>query len=54
MADLTTYTDDDLDTLRTDVATEQERRSNLDTLPTTIAALTATYLDGGGDPAMLP
>ena len=46
-------TDDDLDQLRRDVLTEQERRRNLATVPGTVAALSREYLDGGGDPQQL-
>lgn len=48
--DLTELTDDELDALRRDILTEQERRANLATIPTQIAALRQTYLDGGGSP----
>lgn len=48
--DLTTLTDDELDTLRRDVAAEQERRANLATIPSTVAELARTYAAGGGDP----
>jgi len=51
--DLTTLTDADLDQLRTDVLNEQERRSNLATIPATITALAEKYIEGGGDPADL-
>ena len=46
-------TDADLDTLRTDVAIEQERRQALATIPNQIRELTAKYVDGGGDVADL-
>ena len=41
--DLTTLTDDDLDALRIEVLTEQERRDTLANAPTQAAALAATY-----------
>lgn len=53
MTDLTTLTDEQLDTLRVDVATEQEHRAALATIPGQIADLTARYVAGGGDPADL-
>lgn len=52
--DLTTLIDDDLDQLRRDVLTEQERRVNLSQIPQQIADLQRTYVDGGGDPDDLP
>lgn len=51
--DLTTLTDADLDTLRTDVAIEQERRQALATIPAQINELKDKFLAGGGDPAEL-
>ena len=51
--ELTTLTDEELDTLRTDVAIEQERRQALATIPGQIADLEAKFLAGGGDPAEL-
>lgn len=53
MIDLTGLSDDDLATLRTNVAIEQERRQNRDQIPATIADLARTYRDAGGDPADL-
>ena len=50
---LTTLTDEELDTLRTDVAIEQERRQAVATIPAQIRELTAKYVDGGGDPGNL-
>lgn len=41
-------TDEELDTLRTDVAIEQERRQALATIPGQIRDLTDKYLAGGG------
>lgn len=46
---LTTLTDDDLDALRVDVLTEQERRANMAQIPATIQELAAKYAEGGGD-----
>lgn len=46
-------TDEDLDTLRTDVAIEQERRQALATIPGQINVLKDKFLAGGGDPAEL-
>lgn len=51
--DLTTLTDDDLDSLRVDVLTERERRANLAQIPEQVADLCRTYRNGGGDPAVL-
>lgn len=51
--DLRALTDDDLDTLRRDVLTEQERRAALATIPETVADLAHTYTAGGGDPDTL-
>lgn len=47
---LRTLTDYDLDTLRRDVLTEQERRANLAAIPATVADLATKYRDGGGNP----
>ena len=51
--ELTTLTDEELDTLRTDVAIEQERRQALATIPDQISELARKYVDGGGDPGNL-
>jgi len=53
MIDLTALSDDDLATLRTNVAIELERRQNREAIPATIADLAKTYRDAGGDPADL-
>lgn len=53
MIDLTTLTPDELDALRVNVQTEQERRARLALIPTQIAELTARYIEDGGDPADL-
>lgn len=47
--DLRTFTDEDLDLLRVDVLTEQERRQALVTIPAQIEELTAKYVAGGGN-----
>lgn len=52
--DLQALSDEDLDTLRVDVQTEQERRRDLATIPGQITDLTARYIAGGGDPTGLP
>lgn len=52
--ELATLTDEQLDTLRVSVLTEQERRANVAAIPAQIASLKQTFLDGGGDPADLP
>lgn len=51
--DLKALTDDQLDTLRIEVLTEQERRARLASIPTQITALAADYRAGGGDNAVL-
>ncbi len=51
--DITTLTDEDLDTLRIDVATEIERRAALDQIPEQVRALADTYEAGGGNRADL-
>lgn len=51
--DPTTLTDEDLDALRVDVLTEQERRANLERIPEQVAELCRTYREGGGDPTVL-
>lgn len=53
MIDLQTLSDDDLATLRTNVAIEQERRQNREAIPATIADLAHKYIESGGDPADL-
>lgn len=50
---LENLTDEELDTLRTDVAVEQERRQALATIPDQITELARKYVDGGGDPVNL-
>ena len=51
--DLKTLTVDELDDLRRDVLTEQERRENLAAIPEQVAALAKVYREGGGDEAAL-
>lgn len=46
--DFSTLTDEDLDTLRIDVLTEQERRANLTRIPEQTATLNATFLRAEG------
>lgn len=52
--DLTTFTDEDLDQQRIDVATEQERRQAVLNLPGQIEELTKRYkkASGKGEPAV--
>ena len=51
--DLTTYTVDDLDALRIEVAIEQERRARLANIPLQVGALAQRFTEDGGDPAVL-
>lgn len=51
---LENLTDEELDTLRTDVAIEQERRQALATIPDQIVELKEKFLAGGGRPEDLP
>ena len=51
--DLKQLSDEELGALRRDVLVEQERRENLERIPTQIAELKAKYVEGGGDPANL-
>ncbi|UNX54072.1 hypothetical protein MF406_14135 [Georgenia sp. TF02-10] len=51
--DLKALTDDDLNALRVEVLTEQERRADLAGIPQQVADLTARFVAGGGDPADL-
>lgn len=46
--ELNELTDEQLDTLRTDVAIEMERRQALATIPNQISDLAKKYVDGGG------
>jgi len=47
--DLTTLTDEQLDTHRRAVLIEQERRANLAAIPDQIKELAEKFRDGGGD-----
>lgn len=51
--DLTTYTDEDLDNLRTEVLTEQERRQRIASTPGLVADTARRYIADGGDKAEL-
>ena len=42
-------TDEQLDEARQAILVEQERRANLEQIPTTIQELANKYTDGGGD-----
>lgn len=48
--ELETLADDELSALRVGVATEQERRLAIATIPNQIRELTAKYVAGGGNP----
>ena len=50
---LNELSDEELDTLRIMVLTEQERRQSRDQIPAQIADLTARFLEAGGDPNAL-
>lgn len=47
--DLRALTDEELDALRVNLLTEQERRANLAAIPEQIEALAKVYRDGGGE-----
>ena len=47
--DYKSFTDEQLDEARTAILIEQERRANLEQIPTTIQELAAKYKEGGGD-----
>lgn len=49
MVDFTNFDDEQLDQLRVDVLTEQERRSNLEQIPAQVTELAKIYRAGGGD-----
>lgn len=51
--DLTTYTDEGLDLLRTEVLNEQERRQRLASAPGQVQAIATRYTEDGGNPADL-
>lgn len=48
MIDFSRFNDEQLDQLRVDVLTEQERRSNLAQIPAQVTELAKTYRAGGG------
>lgn len=50
---LRTLTSGELDALRIDVLTEQERRENLAAIPEQIKELAEKFRDGGGDEGAL-
>ena len=47
--DYKTLTDEELDEARQDILIEQERRANIEQIPTTIQELANKYTEGGGD-----
>lgn len=47
--DFTQYDDDQLDQLRIQVLTEQERRQRVAQIPQQVADLARQFIDGGGD-----
>lgn len=49
MVDFSRFNDEQLDALRVDVLTEQERRTNLAHIPAQVTELAKTYRAGGGD-----
>lgn len=49
MVDFSRFDDEQLDALRVDVLTEQERRANLAQIPAQVTELAKTYRAGGGD-----
>lgn len=49
MVDFSRFNDEQLDQLRVDVLTEQERRTNLAQIPAQVTELAKTYRAGGGD-----
>lgn len=51
--DLSTLADDDLDEMRKRILAEQERRTNLASIPAQIEELRDKYVSGGGDPGDL-
>lgn len=51
--DLSTLADEELDGLRRRVLAEQERRTNLASIPAQIDELREKYVSGGGDPGDL-
>ena len=51
--DLSSYTEDELDTLRVMVATEIERRASIRQIPMTIVELRQQFINNGGDPSLV-
>ena len=51
--DLSTLTDDELDDLRRDILTEQERREKVAQLPDQLAAMTRDAVAAGCDPDVI-
>lgn len=51
--DLATLSDEDLDSLRTSVLTEQERRQRIASTPGLVADTARRYIEDGGDKADL-
>ena len=47
--DYKTLTDEQLEEARREILIEQERRSNIDQIPTKIQELVNKYTEGGGD-----
>ena len=47
--DYKSLTDEQLDEARQAILVEQERRANLEQIPSTIQELAAKYTEGGGD-----
>ena len=47
--DYKTLTDEQLEEARREILIEQERRSNIDQIPTKIQELANKYTEGGGD-----
>lgn len=50
LAELSTLTDEQLDALRIEAATEQERRTRMRQVPLDIAASAKRFVEDGGDP----
>lgn len=51
--EMKSLSDAELDQLRVEVLTEQERRKALADIPDQIRELTAKFIDGGGNPTEL-
>lgn len=49
MVDFSRFDDEQLDQLRVEILTEQERRANLAQIPAQVTELAKTYRAGGGD-----